>query len=93
MRSVTKDVADVYCLLRATPRADLEKAVLGLPQQNDLRRVAQKGATYLRETCGERGPGAALLRRLLRIDVEAENIVFSLSALIDEFCSLLKANI
>lgn len=85
---VTKDVADVYRLLRASDPSDLKDTLRRLSARRELRAVIETGSTYLRDLCGQRGAGLQLLGNALGRSSEAEIMLESLEVLATEFFEL-----
>jgi hypothetical protein len=82
---VTKDVSDVYRLLRVS---DVEATIATLQQcahHRDALDCARRGAEALREVMAPNGPGQATLRSMIVSTAEAERAALSLGYLSQRF--------
>jgi hypothetical protein len=92
-QEVGKDVGDVYRLLAASNAAETRATLEGLPLDGDLRGIARKGARYLLEVCSGGRAGTVLLRNFLGRSDEADVIVASFEALVEEFHADVEASL
>lgn len=85
---VTKDIVDVYRLLRASRSEEISAALKTLPQEAWLMDVARTGANYLARIFRDDRPAVRSLRTLLGTSEESEIVVESLQMLVEEFVAI-----
>ncbi|HTU68830.1 MAG TPA: hypothetical protein VMF11_00800 [Candidatus Baltobacteraceae bacterium] len=85
---VAKDVLDVYRLLQGSNPSQLVIALQAIPRERRYSETAHQAVDYLRALCTQDGLGLSLLSTILGDGNETLIVSASLSALVDEFCSL-----